>query len=75
MADPGAGKAGCIPRAFVLCGGTALSLDLSFMDSWDREWDGAGRGREREPKCGCWSLPLLRSLIAAWGPTLPHDLI
>ena len=46
------------------------SLDLSFMDSWDREWDGAGRGREREPKCGCWSLPLLRSLIAAWGPTL-----
>ena len=28
--DPGAGKAGCILRAFlVLCGGTAISLDLS----------------------------------------------
>ena len=75
VADPGAGKAGCILRAFlVLCGRTAISLDLSFMDSWDREWDGAGRERESEPKCGRWSLPLLRSLIAAWGPN-PHDLI
>ena len=40
MADPGAGKAGCIPRALPeLCGRTAISLDLSFMDSWDREWE------------------------------------
>ena len=31
---------------------------------------GTGSGRESEPKCGLWSLPLLRSLIAAWGPTL-----
>ena len=38
MADPGGGKAGCILRAFlVLCGGTAISLALSLMDSWDRK--------------------------------------